>query len=62
MCDLKMDNSWITFLCSGFRVPEYVELAKLLIIVVKPWSQTVVLKQIAFSEFLPKPTDFYYSH
>ena len=57
--ELKLDNSWIRF---GFRcsfgLPEYLELAKPLIIVVKPQSQAVVLKQIAFPEFLPKPIDF----
>lgn len=58
MCELKLDNSWVTFFCCSFGVPEYMELAKPLIIVVKPQSQTVVLKQIAFPEFLPKPIDF----
>ena len=48
----------LRFFGCSFGVPEYVELAKPLIIVVKPQSQTVVLKQIAFPEFVPKPIDF----
>lgn len=43
MCELKLGNSWIN--------------SKPLIIVVKPQSQTVVLKQIAFPESLPKLID-----
>lgn len=50
--------NWITFLCCSFRVPEYVELSKPLVTVVKPQSQTGALKQMAFPEFLPKPIDF----
>lgn len=34
------------------------ELNKPLMVVIKPQSQTVLLKQVAFPELLPKPVDF----